>query len=296
MSATYVSGMITGFLFHEIACSFQFMLSLIGENRKIAKHPLFLLGVVTWLSSLLGHSTYSAIMEYTLDTPMERLYTPEATRFHAPRAITGAIAGAIRDGSMATILFIRSKILYRTQKSDWFLIYSYIAIVIIVFSSITAIPIAYLCFKDGYAYNYSPYYNWFLLFGGIGNAFAMAIHTTMSSFVFLYKVYTAKGFTMRVFLHDWIKNQGGVRYIFLLFVNGYMIFSIIATIFLGNTLMAIHMFAISPLNALLSLYVTLMNTFKTAGEVLNRKPNFGQESEMFTVTSMAISKKMETQK
>jgi hypothetical protein len=295
MSVAYVSGMISGFLFHEIACSFQFMLSLIGDNRKIIRHPLFLLGFGTWFSSVVGHISYSAIMEYTFDTPAERLYTPEATQFHAPRAITGAMAGVIRDGSMATILFLRSLILYRSQKTDWFLIYSYFAIVTILLSSITVFPFAYLCFREGYAYSFSPYYNWFLLFGGIGNAFAMAIHTTVSNFMFLYKVYSAKGFTTRAFLHDWITNQGGGRYLLLLVVNGYMIYSITATIFVGNTEVTIHMFAVSPLNALLSLYVTLMNTFRTAGEVLNRKPNFEQQSEMPTMPSIAVSKQVETQ-
>jgi hypothetical protein len=88
----------------------------------------------------------------------------------------------------------------------------------------------YLNFSNGLAYPNFPIYKVLLhnqiyvLFAGFLLNMPLCIHMIVSAIVFLYMIYSSRGFTLQQFLFDWLMKQDGFRYLILLILCCFNVF------------------------------------------------------------------------
>jgi hypothetical protein len=99
-----------------------------------------------------------------------------------------------------------------------------------------------LTFSSGLLYASSPYYKMYVLFGGVLLNALLALHIIISAFIFLNRIYATKGIGLKEFLQDWIFHQDGFRYIILIALNSFYIYSVLYNLVMPQNEVSIQMF------------------------------------------------------
>jgi uncharacterized membrane protein YccC len=93
----------------------------------------------------------------------------------------------------------------------------------------------YIVYVSGLLYDSHRLYFAYIGTAVFLGALYFSLFAIFSAIVFLKKIYATQGMTMKVMFVDWIKNQDGIRYIFLFLLNGFVIGGGITTGLVGPT-------------------------------------------------------------
>jgi hypothetical protein len=107
--------------------------------------------------------------------------------------------------------------------------------VIVFISSIVHFSLGLIVFQAGLAgYSSHPLFPLYALFGAFLHL-GMAINLFTSNFFFLYRIYSARGFSLKEFLIDLALHQDGFRIFFLSALNIFVGYCIISILIYGQT-------------------------------------------------------------
>jgi hypothetical protein len=213
----------------------------------------------------------------------------EVNQRFALNSIVTSVSSSFMNLGLVLVILLRTLKMYENEPRHWFRIYTIIMTVIISIGSIGYAITGSIVFTWGLQYMSHPLYRIALLFGGFFMNIPVAIHMPLSAFVFLHKIYTARGFTIPAFLKDWILKQDGFRYVYVLGMNLFLLYCYVFSGLFGQNETTTLMFYahVWPISACLMTFME--NSYSTTKDVLKNSKIGLAKSNITSLTSHTLS-------
>jgi hypothetical protein len=275
----YWATILNGITIHEIACCSQFLLATVLDNPKQLKFPIFWACIVVNVSTIIGQGFLTSTMFWRVYNLVSPQTPAEINAWFTTNSIITAICSSCMQFGLAVVILLRTLKMYHTEPRHWFRIYVIIVTIIIGIGSLGYAITGYMVFSIGIRYLQHPLYRMALFFGGFLMNAPIAFHMTFSAYVFLFKIYSTRGFTVQAFLKDWILKQDGFRYIIVLALNCFLLYCYMYTAMNTQTETTTLMFYAYVWVVSACLMTFMENSYSTTKSVMkNSQVSVGQNS------------------
>jgi small-conductance mechanosensitive channel len=178
---------------------------------------------------------------YNLAFPQTKV---EQNRWMIPLSYIGVVFGNIMMYALAIVILLRTLKMYQNDQKHWFRIYTIIMTVLLTIGFLGSAATIPSTFALGVDYTLAPMYRLYVLFTGVLMIFPLSIHMVIAAFNFLFMIYSARGFTLLEFFKDWILKQDGFRYIILLGLNLFNVYSFFVSLLYGQNDTTVLMYSV----------------------------------------------------
>jgi hypothetical protein len=144
------------------------------------------------------------------------------------------ISGNFVAFGLAMVILDRTLKMYQNNSRHWFRVYTIVISAIISLGSLCSSICIPFVFSYGVQYTISPAYKYYIISGGLLMNVPLAIHMPISAFMFLYQIYSVRGFTILSFLKEWFLKQDGFRYIIILALNTFSLYCYVISAVYGQ--------------------------------------------------------------
>jgi hypothetical protein len=250
MAWQYISAILHGITLHEIASCAYFIFSLGLENpRKQMVQPLFWMCTLTLVTGTVAYGCLTGVLNWRMDNaalldaaPTSPAIASELNKWFIPVATAGAVGTILMQFFLGMVILIRTLKIYQNSPKHWFRYYTFVMTGLLTIGTIGGVIYAIISFGNGIANALFPAYRIYVIFGGFLCNFLMAVHTTISAVVFLYMIYSTRGFTMKQFVLDWLLKQDGFRYLILGGINAFSVYCYIDVLLRGQNMVNFQMY------------------------------------------------------
>jgi hypothetical protein len=153
---------------------------------------------------------------------------------------------------------------------------------VIVIGCLAVSVLVPMVFSWGLSYTKHPMFLIYLLSHGLIVGTGESIHITITSSMFLYKIYTVRRYRFMEFLFDWLVRRDGLRYVLLWLLNIFNITAFLLTVLVGSNDVTAQLFHASAYAKSICLFMFMKDSYETATQVMDSRQIEGIKTSLTT--------------